>query len=71
MDLKDDLLKKFFFFMVAYFLLTDISRHNLIYLARPCGMQDLSSPTRDQSLAPYSGSGVLAIGLPGKSLVTI
>lgn len=57
--------------MVAYLLLTDIFRHNLIYLARLCGMQDLSSPTRDQSLAPYSGSGVLAFGLPGKSLVMI
>ena len=57
--------------MVANLLLTDISRHNLIYSTRLCGMQDLSSPTRDQSLAPYSGSRVLAIGLPGKSLVMI
>lgn len=63
--------KIFFFFMVAHLLLTDISRHNLIYLTRLCGMQDFSSPTRDQSLAPYSGNRVFAIGLPGKSLVMI
>ena len=26
------------------------------FLALPCGMQDLSSPTRDQTYAPCSGS---------------
>ena len=26
------------------------------FLAAPCGLRDLSSPTRDQTHAPYSGS---------------
>ena len=40
----------------------------LVSLAAPCGMGDLSSPTRDQTYAPLQGKcGVLTTGPPGKS----
>ena len=39
----------------------------LIFLAALHSMQDLSSPTRDQTRVPCSGSTVLTIGLPGNS----
>ena len=40
------------------------------FRAAPCGMRDLSSPTRDRTHAPCSGSAVLTTGPPGKSLLT-
>ena len=48
--------KEFFFFF--FFLIFGL----------PCGMQDLSSPTRDQTHAPLQWKHrVLTIGPPGKS----
>ena len=41
------------------------------FLATRYGMQDLSSPTRDQTHALSSESTVLTTGPPGKSLVVI
>ena len=38
-----------------------------VCLSAPHGMQDLSSPTKDQTCAPSGGSRVLTAGPPGKS----
>ena len=57
------------FFFSEYFLLLFLI---FIYLAVPgfsCGMWDLSSLTRDQTL--LWKHGILATGLPGKSLLNI
>ena len=40
---------------------------SICFLAVSCGMQDLSSLTRDQTHAPCTGSTVLATGLLGES----
>ena len=40
-------------------------------LATSHGIWDLSSPTRDQTHAPYVGPPVLTTGLPGKSQLLI
>ena len=40
----------------SYQWLADNSLSSLIHLAMLCGMWELSSPTRDQTLAPCSGS---------------
>ena len=41
------------------------------FLAAPRGMWNLSSPTRDGTRAPCSGSAVLTTGPPGKSRQTL
>ena len=48
----------FFFLFLKIFL----------FLAALHGMWDLSFPTRDRTLTPYSGSTVLTTGPPGDSL---
>ena len=49
----------FYFFLVWFGLV----------LAVPCSTWDLSSPTRDQTRAPCSGSSVLTTGPPGSPSV--
>ena len=47
---------KVFFFVFLFFFFATLS-----------GMQDLSSPTKDQMWAACSGNRVLTTGLPGNS----
>ena len=37
------------------------------FLAVPCGMWDLNSPTKDRTRTPCSGIAILTTGSPGKS----
>lgn len=63
-----------FFFSSLYsmthcysFFLQTLNFLALLFLAMPCSMQDLISPTRDQTSAPlHWESGVLITGLPKK-----
>lgn len=40
------------------------------FLATPRGMQDLNSPTRDQTVSPALEAQILVTGSPGKSPCT-
>ena len=59
-----------FIFILFYFLnLFKFTLFYFIFLAAPCGMWGLSSPTRDLNLCPLHWKcGVLSTGPPGKSL---
>ena len=56
-----------FFFITSFFLFINLLFLFILYLAPPHHMQDVNSPTMDETDTPCGESRVLTTGLPGKS----